>query len=231
MADSYYASKDFTRAGDIYREIFEKDRSSVNNDFAYYRYGQALFSSGRNSQAITVFTDLQLKFPRSGYADEAQYLIGWIYFQKGDFPNAVREYKRTLEKYSGPQITPVAYYSIGDCFYNLGNYDSAIVYYEKILSRFGSTKYIYDAVNGIQYCYLAMDQQEKAIEYINRYVINNPDAEYADQIYFKKGEIFYSTGDYESALISYSDFIQKYPRSTLVQNAYYFPLNKKPKRI
>ena len=222
LADSYYASKDFTRAGDIYREIFEKDRSSVNNDFAYYRYGQALFSSGRNSQAITVFTDLQLKFPRSGYADEAQYLIGWIYFQKGDFPNAVREYKRTLEKYSGPQITPVAYYSIGDCFYNLGNYDSAIVYYEKILSRFGSTKYIYDAVNGIQYCYLAMDQQEKAIEYINRYVINNPDAEYADQIYFKKGEIFYSTGDYESAIISYSDFIQKYPRSTLVQNAYYW---------
>jgi TolA-binding protein len=41
-------------------------------------------------------------------------------------------------------------------------------------------------------------------------------------MYFKKGEIYYGIGNYQQALVSYSDFVKYFSQSTLVPNAYYW---------
>ncbi len=222
LADSYFGIKNFERASIIYKELFSKDRSMLNNDLAYYQYCQSLFKAGKSSEAINEFALLQQKFPRSKYADASQYVIGWIYFQQSNFRNAINNYFRLIKIYPNSQLIPTAYYSIGDSYFNLGDYDSSIVYYNKILDAFPNTNYILDAVNGIQYAYVAKEQPDNAVSFIDQFINENPSSKFSDQIYFKKGDIFYSSEKYEGAIEAYRHFIQKFPSSNLVPTAYYW---------
>lgn len=222
LADSYYGNKNFEKASQIYSEIFFLDKSLLNDDFALFQYGQALFKSGKSTEAISTFRQLQQKFPNSKYADDSQYLIGWIKFQQNDFNGAIDEYKRIPERYSNSATVPIAFYSIGDSYYNMGLYENAITFYAKVINEHPNTTYIFDAVKGIQDCYIAKDQPENAIEFIDQFLYSNPNSRYGDQIQFRKAEIYYSNANYAMALINYGEVINQFPRSSLVQDSYYW---------
>jgi TolA-binding protein len=222
LADSYFGIKKFDKASSIYREIFARERISLSNDNAYYQYGQALFKSGKPTEAIKIFEELQNKFPRSKFCDQAQYVIGWINFQQGNFSGAVSSYKHLLNDYPRSTLRPMVFYSIGDGYFNQAEYDSAITYYAIVIRNFPSTQYVFDAVNGIQYAYVAKNEPDRAIDYIDQFVSQNPDSKFGDQIYFKKGDLYYSVQKYNAAITAYKDFISRFPNSKLVANAYYW---------
>ncbi len=222
LADSYYGIKDFESASRIYGEVFTKDPRVLNNDFAYYQYGQSLFKAGKSREAIEKFETLQKKFRQSRYADNSQYLIGWIYFQQSNFYEAIKNYKEIFARYPRSAIKPVAIYSIGDSYYNLGEYDSALIYYGKLINQFPNTQYVIDAINGIQYSYLAKDEPDKAVKVIDEYVKKNPSAKISEEIFLKKGETYYSLGRYSEARNGYLEFIEKFPKSGFLPEAYYW---------
>ncbi|MEJ2615198.1 MAG: tetratricopeptide repeat protein, partial [Ignavibacteriaceae bacterium] len=109
-----------------------------------------------------------------------------------------------------------------DAYFNMAKYDSAIVSYQNVLTRYPSSSYVFDAINGIQYSYVAENRPEKAIELIDSFVKKNPGANYADQIFFKKGDIYYSEKKYNEAETSYKEFIAEFPKSKLIPEAYYW---------
>lgn len=222
LADSYYGSKNFTQASNIYRDLFKGGNVDVSSPYANYQYAQALYKSGRVNEAITEFTQLQAKYPNSEYAEGSLFTVAWIHFQQGKFDEAISRYRDVLVKYPKTSLEPIIYYSIGDAYFNLGKYDLAIQNYENVIAKFPASDYIFDAVNGIQFSYVAMNAPERAISFIDEFIIRNPNFKNADQIYFKKGEIFYGLRQYENSQRSYREFIARYPRSTLVPDAYYW---------
>ncbi|MBU1100064.1 MAG: tetratricopeptide repeat protein [Bacteroidetes bacterium] len=222
LADCYYGLKDFDRASNIYDSLFNRERKNVDNDFAYFQYGQALFKSGKYSKAIDEFASLQKRFPRSKYSDDSQYIIGWIYFQQKDYENSIQSYTDLFNKYPKSPIRPITYYSIGDAYFNLGEYDLAVVNYRKILEEYPNTQYVYDAINGIQYCYMTQDTPEKAVDLIDRYISSNSESEFRDQVLFKKGDIYFSIGEYDKSQNAYKEFLRTFPQSKLVPNAHYW---------
>lgn len=222
LADSYYGSKNFTQASNIYRDLFKGGSTDVSTPYANYQYAQALYKSGRVNEAITEFTQLQSKYPNSEYAEGSLFTVAWIYFQQGKFDESITRYRDLLVKYPKTSLEPIIYYSIGDAYFNLGKYDLAIQNYENVIAKFPASDYIFDAVNGIQFSYVAMNAPERAISFIDQFIIRNPNFKNADQIYFKKGEIFYGLRQYENAQRSYREFIARYPRSSLVPDAYFW---------
>ncbi|UCH66054.1 MAG: tetratricopeptide repeat protein [Ignavibacterium sp.] len=222
LADSYFGSKNYRAASEVYKQLFTSRNFTLDDPYAYYQYAQALYKSGRTTSAINEFTALQSKYPYSKYGDVSLFTIGWIRFQQNNYRAAINDYRNVLTVYKNTSLTPVIYYSIGDAFFNMEQYDSAIVNYRKVLSDFPSSSYVFDAVNGIQYCYVVKNQPERAIAQIDRFVEENPSLQYSDQVYFKKGEIYYSQRDYENAKESYKDFILKFNNSSLVPEAYYW---------
>ncbi len=222
LADSYFGTKSFEKASAIYRELFSAEKVALDNDLAYYQYGQSLFKSGKSKEAINTFGNLQERFPHSQYVTESQYVIGWIHFQENDFNSAMTEYKKLIERYPRSNLKPMTFYSIGDCYFNLGNYDSSIVFYSKVLTGFPNTQYVFDAVNGIQFAYVAKEQPESAISFIDQFIDANANSKFADQIFFKKGDLYYSIQKYDQAILAYKDFISRYPKSAMIPNAYYW---------
>ncbi len=221
LADSYYGTKNFEQAADIYDFVFMKHREEVN-DFAYYQYAKTLVNIGRNYDGITTLAELQKKFPKSRYADDAQYLIGWIYFRNGRYSKAIEQYRALLKKYPETELRPVVYSSLGDAYYNLRNYTQAVFYYKRLLDNFPKTEYVLDAINGIQYAYVAAGNPDKAARIIDEYMIRNPYSKYSEKILIKKGELYFSSGKYDKAILAYKEFIATFPSSMLVPDAYYW---------
>ena len=222
LADSYFGSKNFTASSQVYKELFNSQRLSLKDPYAYYQYAQALYKSGKIESAIDEFSNLQKNFSNSSYGDVSLYTIGWIHFQQGNFGEAIENYRNVKDVYPGTSLTPLIYYSVGDAFFNMNRYDSAIVNYQKVLIDYPSSNHVFDAVNGIQYSYVAKGQPEKAIVLIDGFVAQNPSLKFSDQVYFKKGELYYSERDYENAKESYKDFVNRFKDSQLVPEAYYW---------
>lgn len=222
LADCYYGNKNYKAAGNVYKEIFKGNLSSPHDPYAYYQYAQSLYKGGNPADAVNEFKNLQMKFPQSEYADKSLYLVGWILFRQDRYDEAINGYNDVLNVYPNSALRPVIYYSIGDAFYNKADYESAISSYQKVLDEFPSSNSVFDAVNGIQYCYLAQGKPDKAIILINDFIAKNPNSSFADQLLFKKGEIYYNTKAYEKAKTAYREFINAYPKNSLVPEAYYW---------
>jgi TolA-binding protein len=222
LADSYYGSRNFKAASKIYEETFKAGRAAINNPHAHYQYAQALYKSGNTTEATEEFKRIQTIYPRSEYADRSLFVVGWINFQQNNFTSAIANYRNVMTTYPNSNLAPIIYYSIGDSYFNMGKYDSAIVNYQKVINEFPNSNYVFDAVNGVQYSFVARGEPGKAVNVINEFVTRNPNAPFADQIFFKKGEIYYSSRAYEEAKMSYKEFVANFPGSKLVPDAYYW---------
>jgi TolA-binding protein len=222
LADSYYGSKNFAAASRIFKQLFQSGKYSSDDPYTYYQYAQALYKSGETNSAINEFRNLQQKFPDSKYAESSLFTVGFIKFQEGEFEDAINDFRYVLQIYKKSALAPVVYYSIGDAYFNIGKYDSAVVNYRNVLTKYPSSEYAFDAINGMQYSYVAMGKSDEAINLIDRYTSQNPNLKFSDQIFFKKGEIYYSQRDYQNAKTSYQEFLVKYPKSTFVPEAYYW---------
>jgi TolA-binding protein len=222
LADSYYGSRNFAAASRIFKQLFQSGKYSSDDPYAYYQYAQALYKSGETNAAITEFRNVQQKFPDSKYAESSLFTVGFIRFQEGEFKEAIDDFRYVTQIYKNSALKPVVFYSIGDAFFNLGMHDSAIVNYRNVLTKYPSSEYVFDAINGMQYSYVAMGNADEAIILIDRFISQNPNLKFSDQIFFKKGEIYYSQRDYRNAKSSYQEFLVKYPRSSFVPEAYYW---------
>jgi TolA-binding protein len=222
LADSYFGSKNFSAASKVYQELFSADSKLSTDPYARYQYAQSLYKSGKTNEAINEFKSIQEKFPTSEYAEVSLYTIGWIYFQKKEYTQSIAQYNTVISKYPTTKLEPIIYYSIGDAQFNMEKYDSAIVNYEKVLSQFPSSQYVFDAVTGIQYSYVAKGNPEKAVSFLGEFVSKNPNLSYADQLMFKKGEIYYSLRKYDKAKAEYKNFTTAYPNSKLAADAFYW---------
>lgn len=222
LADCYFGRKEFNKSVNYYERALLKSSDFKNDDRAFFNYSQALFKAGNSEKAIKTLEDFQIEFPASKYSDDSQYLIGWIQFQNGNFKDAISSYGKMFSSYPNSNLLPTAYYSIGDSYFNLGEYSKAIQNYEKVISEYMNSSAVFDAVNGIQYCYIVDDKQEKAINYLGNFIAEHPEFKYNDKIQFKKGEIFYSSGNYDKAIKEYKIFVDTYNESPLIQEAYYW---------
>lgn len=221
LGDCYFGIKSFGKAS-VHYERGLASAKFQDDDRSFFNYAQSLFKQGNTKKAISVWNDIQERFPISKYADDSQYLIGWTNFQNGNFENAVENYNELIKNYPSTKLAPIAQYSIGDAYFNLGQYDIAINSYDRLITRFPNSSYVYDAVNGIQYCYIVQDNQGEAINYLNTFIENNGDLSFLDKIQFKKGEIFYSSGSYQSAMTEYQKVIDNYPDSKLISSSYFW---------
>jgi TolA-binding protein len=222
LADSYFGSKNFQAASRIYEDIFKIGGSKLDNPYTRYQYAEALYKSGKESQAILEYEKILEQYPNSEYAQASLFTIGWIFFQNGQYTDAIWKYKEMFVRFPKSELLAKAYNSIGDSYFNMALYDSSIYYYEKVITDFSNSPYVFDAVNGVQLSYIAQGKIYDAINYIDNFVLKFPSLNFSDQLYFKKGEIYYSEGMYAEAKDAFKNFIVRYPKSSLVADAYYW---------
>ena len=222
LADTYLAGKKYGDAAKIYEDLLKSKTIERNKDYLSYQYGLSLYKAGKVQGAVDEFNRLITTYPKSSYTENSMYMMGWIKFQQGNLQEAIATYKRMLAYSPNSKIAPLVYYSLGDAYYNSASYDTAVTCYTTVITNYPNSNYVFDAINGIQTSYVAKGDLDAAVNTIDTYVKQRKSAGYADQLFLKKGELYYSQSNYIAARAAYSEFVFMFPKSKNISKAYYW---------
>lgn len=234
LGDCYFAIKDYDNAVKTYRLLLNIKSSAVKKDYISYQLALAYYRWGKIKESLTELNNLSALYSGSIYGENAIYLSGWIHFQQANYSAAIDKYTSLIYTMPRSKLVPLVLYSIGDAYFNMGQYDSSVAYYNRILTDHAGTPYVFDAINGIQYSFVAKGDIAGAVQVIDIYGKRDKTKSYADELFLKKGEIYYSAGDYNGAISAYNEFMDEFPASPLVADALFWigksyrSLNKLP---
>lgn len=190
----------FFQLGDIYRQkgMFEKSTETITNISNYPTKTNCLnliannhFSSKNYIQAIDHFNKVIASFD-SSYSLHACFMLGRSYQAISEFSKAIASFENVIKQ--------VAF----------SKEDSLNI------------PLVRESYKNICYCYLNLNQPEIGISYLKKYKANAKPGEDFEEIDYQIAYLLETkANDVERAIRAYNDFIDYYPKSNLIDDAYY----------
>jgi len=149
-------------------------------------------------RSIAELENLLQKFPSSHIAPEAQFQIGLIHEEAGDYSRAFGAYKKLTENYPQSEKSDEVIervFKIGQMFLS--------GYKEKVAG----------VVN--------VSRLPKAVEVFEHIVKIAPFGKYGDQAQFHIGVAYKTMGRFREAVEEFQKFVDRYPSSVLLDDAYF----------
>ena len=106
VARSYEREKDWPAAIGVYGNWVQANTNHSLTPQVIYRQAWANYQAGRETNALTLLTNLLTQFPTNDAAALAQNWVGDFYFRQGDFKSAEENYQLLFQKWPG---SPLAY--------------------------------------------------------------------------------------------------------------------------
>ncbi len=200
-------------AFDIARK-FKPDPKLVEE--STYQFAKVAYDLGRPDQAITEFEKMLVTFPNSTHADEIKELLSQAYVNATNYNKAI-EYIEAMPKRSAAvdRAFQKATMLKGIELFNKEDYSLAVQFFEKSLSYPIDQDYVAEASFWCGEAYSIGRKDEQAAEHYQRIVgMNN----YVNQDIILKtryglGYAYYNLQQYDRALFSFKEFVNKAPRT------------------
>ncbi len=221
LAESYYATRDFESSAKIYDNLL-KGNDQTDKNLLRYQYALTLYNMGKKDDAISELKKVIKDAKGTQLEENSRFMIGWIYLKSQDYDHAIASYNDFLSNSDDSTIVPIVFYNLGDSYYNLEQFGTASRYYEKVLNDYPNSPQVYDAFNGLFFSYFAQGLQDTAFILIDQFLSSNPRLKDADRLYLKRAELFFNAGDFGRAKENYLSFIEFYPSSIHLSEAYYW---------
>lgn len=101
-----------------------------------YEKAYNAYAENRFDEAMALFKEFLLRYPKHELADNAQYWIGEIYYDMKDYPNAIIAFKDVLARYARASKAPDALLKIGYCYVALNDPANARIYFRKVIKNY-----------------------------------------------------------------------------------------------
>ncbi|MEE4176459.1 MAG: tetratricopeptide repeat protein, partial [Bacteroides sp.] len=151
-------------------------------------------------------------------------LMGEAWFRKEDYQRAL-PYLETYFKESPQRITRDDQYQMGYAYFSAGRYSEAISHFDKVIS--GNDAMAQNAHYHLADAYLRTDQKRFARNAFLAAFQNKHDETIAEDALFNYAKLSYELAidPYNEAILSFQRYIQEYPRSERIEEAYRFLVN------
>ncbi len=197
IAESYYRLGDLAEARNGYNGVIKSFPGSQMAKYAQIK----LDLLGKVDDSSTMDSFLKLETPESGYQECRDLYKG------RDFDKAIEGFEAFLSKYPNSDLAPNAQYWLAECYYGKDDLRRAKREFERVVENYPNSRKVPSANRKI-----LMSSQKLA---------RNDTEDKLKHVYeslYKK----YEKRDYKEAISGFKDFIQKYPDSKYVPNAYYW---------
>ena len=146
-------------------------------------------------------------------------LMGDAWYRKGDYQQAI-PYLETYYRQSGQRITRDDQYQMGFAYYSTGLFGEAIQHFEKVIS--GDDAMAQNAHYHLADAYLKTDQKRFARNAFLAAFQNKHDESITEDALFNYAKLSYELAidPYNEAILSFQKYIEEYPRSARVEDAY-----------
>jgi len=162
-AIEYYEDGDYTKAGNLFKDLVNIYRGTNRADMIYYYYAKCMIPQNDYLMATHYFSSLVKEFPMSQYAEEAQFMIGYcsylmspkarldqqvtndaidalqLYINLYPFNDRVAEANRLIEEMHD-KLVYKAYLS-ARLYFDFGNFKAAVIALDNCLNKYPDSEY------------------------------------------------------------------------------------------
>ena len=147
LADSYYASKNYRKALNIYNKVIDSEYLDKN----YLTYQVALCYYGLSEfRKSFEYLDKVINNSNKSLTDDAIFRKAQIYFETSEFDKSIEYYTQIIEKIKYSKYVPYSYLNRATSYFNLKSYDQAEKDFLFILNKIDSKNIQGEALLGMQ---------------------------------------------------------------------------------
>lgn len=227
LADSYLRTGDCLFKQNKYDDAFLNYGKVISNKYTgndYAQYQSAIIQGlkGNSKEKIRLLDDLIKRQPKSKYADEALFELADTYANMDQQTQAVAALNRIVKEYAQSNIYNRALIRLGLITYNQGNKAEALKNYKEVFNHNPTPAESQDALTALQEIYIddmgQPDEYIKFLETVPGYKVTNYSR---DSLNYSVAKRYYEDGQYEKAITSFSEYLQKFPKGVFFLEAYY----------
>lgn len=237
IANSYEKTGDFSRAVQGYKDIIKEYARTPFAKRSYFQIGEIQLDHFSNpEEAEKNFREVIQNPPLKPFSDEAMFRISDCYIRKGEIEKARAWNQDVINKFRSPlQVQQTAFYKLGQVEFWSGNFEGVLEQFKKIQnmpvlpSNDPTGIYVNDALEYMMFieenksnsnflklfaqAELSLEQKDYSkAKQLFLYISENDSAgNLQDDALLKMGDLEFELGNYQPALFSYQQFLEKFP--------------------
>lgn len=195
------ADKDYLKAREAYKAVFENYPNSDYRILAKLGYADTYYDDGNESNyvlAIQEYQDFISLFPFSPKAEYAQYQVGMSYYKmiekpdrdQSDTHKALDEFRKVVDNYPNGEHYKDAYKMLVECYSHLAEHEYGIAYYYFRTHHYGAS-----------------------VERIKSLFKQYPESVYKPKYFYYLGESLARLEQNSEACVYFDRLLQKWPTS------------------
>lgn len=222
MADCSFIAKDYTAALDTYNKVLDS-YFNVNDIYPYYQAALSYGLTNRTDRKIELLSNVLEASPEAEFYPEALFELGRSFAVKEDDDNAFKCFNMISESVKDSTFVARAYIEMGSLARNQSQYNEALGYYKTVVEQMPLSGCAEDAMLAIESIYQTRNAPEEYIAYIES--IGKGSSKTADEkedMIFNSAEQIFLSENYQKALVSLSNYTEKYPDGKYVYRADFY---------
>jgi len=197
LADSYYASKNYRKALNIYNKIIESKYSDKN----YLTYQVALCYYGLSEFGKSFeFLDKVINNSNKSLTDDAIFRKAQIYFETSEFDKSIEYYTEIIENIKYSKYIPYSYLNRATSYFNLKSYDQAEKDFLFILDKINDKDIQGEALLGMQKIVSFTNNFTLLNQQISIFRSNYPDSDNIQNIEYENIRNLYFNQKYDDLI-------------------------------
>ncbi len=219
IGESYTAEGKTDEAIKFLEEAVNDKRNNRFADYSLYTLANTYEQKGDYQNAVKYYDQLLSYHPNSKLAPVAQIRIGMSYFKLKDYQSSILELNNPIIRTLPDDLYSESLYLLANSYYRVQEYPNAEKTYSEIIEKFPESKFFRSANYGLAW---SMFQQKKYNDAFRVFDFLSQGADsIAEKSFYWKGECKRYLGRNNEAFEIYKSFIDRYPRSPLVQEVQY----------
>ena len=231
--DELYASARFYSANSLLK-MGKKDEAATGFEFivnsvvwskfreeSLFTLGLIYFDIERYALCRKNHLMLLYQYPNSDYIGSSMYWIGESYAAEGKLDEAIDFLTQAIEDKSSNRFRDHSLYALASVYEKMEDYQNAVKYYDQLLTYHSSSPLALQAQVRIGVCYFYLKDYYNSILELNNPTIQDLPSEKLAEALYLLANSHYRIEEYSNAAKSYTEIIERFPRSPLYRNAQY----------
>lgn len=216
-ADCYYMQKNFSKASSMYNYIIQN--ALPQSDYAMLQNGMiAGIKSG--PEKIKILNGLVKQYPKSGLLNDVNMEIAQTYIADESFKEAIPYLNRIINSENPSGLKPRAYMKLGLSYYNSNDNANALKAYQSLIQKYPQSPEAAEATSNIRDIYVEEGRPDEYVALMKQYGVNVSVTE-ADSLNFSSAMIKYNSGDCNSSIAAFNNYLKGYPDGAHTTEAYF----------
>ena len=216
-------------------KVSESEVNKNSTPESLYLKAMDFVKNDNYDKAVSIFSDIEKKYPLSNEAVQSQIMSGFINYMNLEYESAIFKFNKIIQKYPSHKNIDYVYYMKAICYFEQISHEEldsnnnlqALNNFNQVLTRFPNSEYSKDAklkiilVNEniaakhmvIGRFYMKSDKYIAAMNRFKKVIDKHSESKFTPEALYRLVEIYYKIGMEEDAKKAASVIAYNYPES------------------